>query len=421
MPNNQKMPSKPHRRLKIFLLALILIQSMSSFKNEIREDTFLLARYSSDDLPLKRNLNELTFSGSGYELGFEHGSKLKVQIAEIVKKWKENTTENLKRDADEVLKEFMAYGQFTAAIKQWTPDLYDEIKGISDGSGQDLEHIMVLNLLDEFWVYVDDPKNHHCSDMGVPAQNGRPAFVAQNMDIEGYTDGFQTLVRLERTSDRPEQLLVTHPGLIVLNGMNEEGVGVVVNTIMQLKASANGLPVAFVIRKILSLTNKTDILNFIQTVPHASGQNYIIGIGPEVFDFEASAGKVVRFNPENGNGTVYHTNHPVVNDNVKPWHEAYNPQTIDGGLAAMSNSYIRFNSLVNGIKTADDIPAETLMKVLRSKDDPSNPVCRNWNEKRGFTFASMIMSLGENPFLLVTAGPPDKSEYRQINFSRTKK
>jgi len=77
--------------------------------------------------------------------------------------------------------------------------------------------------------------------------------------------------------------------------------------------------------------------------------------------------------------------------------------------------------LVNGIKTADDIPAETLMKVLRSKDDPSNPVCRNWNEKRGFTFASMIMSLGENPFLLVTAGPPDKSEYRQINFSRTKK
>ncbi|MGB5243571.1 MAG: C45 family peptidase [Lutimonas sp.] len=418
MPNNQKI--QPYR-FKVFLLALILMQSMSSFKNEIPEDTFRPDRNSADELPLKRNLNELTFSGSGYELGFEHGSTLKDQIAEMVKKWKANTTENLKRDADEVLKEFMAYGQFTAAIKQWTPELYDEIKGISDGSGQDLEHIMVLNLLDEFWVYLDDPQNHHCSDMGVPARNGNPTFVAQNMDIEGYTDGFQTVVRLERTSDRPEQLLLTHPGLIVLNGMNEAGVGVVVNTIMQLKASATGLPVAFVIRKILSLTNKTDILDFIQTVPHASGQNYIIGIGPEVFDFEASAGKVVRYDPENANGTVYHTNHPVVNDHVKQWYEAYHPQTIDGGLAAMSNSYIRFNSLVKGIKTAEDIKAETLMKVLRSKDDPNNPVCRNWNEKRGFTFASTIMTLGEDPFLLVTAGPPDESEYLQINFSRAKK
>ena len=369
----------------------------------------------------KRVLNKVTFTGSGYELGLQHGTKLKPQIAEIVTRWKQNTTEVLKRDADEVLKEFMEYGKFAATIKKLTPDLYDEIRGIADASEQDFDHIMVLNLLDEFWVYLDNPKNHHCSDIGVPALNGNPAYVAQNMDIEGYTDGFQTLVRLDRTSERPEQLLLTHPGLIVLNGMNEKGVGVVVNTIMQLKASSDGLPVAFVIRKILSLTNKTDILNFIKSVPHASGQNYIIGIGDEVFDFEASAGKTVRFNPENENGTVYHTNHPVVNDNLKPWHEKYNPKSIESSLTAKSNSYIRFSSLVNGIKNSNEIDAETIMNVLRSKDDPSNPVCRNWSPGRGFTFASTIMTLGETPSLQITSGPPDESKYQNIYFSTPNK
>ena len=75
---------------------------------------------------------------------------------------------------------------------------------------------------------------------------------------------------------------------------------------MQLKASRSGLPVAFVIRNILSMENEEQILNFVQNVPHASGQNYIIGIRGKVYDFEASAGQVVRFDPGLANGAVYH-------------------------------------------------------------------------------------------------------------------
>ena len=403
--------------LRIIFMAFILLLSMYACKNEnAKIDDLDIAQVQDIEFPKKNVLNEVTFTGSGYELGLEHGKKLKPQIAEIVRKWNQNTSKTLKRDADEVLKEFMKYGNFTKTIKKYTPDLYEEIRGIADGSEQDFDHIMVLNLLDEFWVYLSNPNNHHCSDIGVPARNGNPAYVAQNMDIEGYTDGYQTLVRLTRTPERPGQFLVTHPGLIVLNGMNDKGVGVVVNTIMQLKASPKGLPVAFVIRKILSLTDKTEILSFIKSVPHASGQNYIIGVGDEVFDFEASAGKVVQYNPGNENGTVYHTNHPVVNDNLKPWLEKYNPKTIESSVTEKSNSYIRFSSLVDGIKTTDEIDEKTIMNVLRSKDDPFNPVCRNWSPGQGFTFASTIMTLGENPSLLITSGPPDESEYKRIYF-----
>ena len=190
--------------------------------------------------PNSRSLQMVSFSGKGYDLGLQHGRTLKNEIASIIAAWKKNTSAVLKKNADEVLDDFYNYGNFEQAIQQWTPELYDEVRGIADGSGQSFNDVLVLNLLDEFWVYVNNLNNHHCSGVGVPAQGGQPGFISQNMDLESYTDGFQVMMRLQRTDDRPEQLILTHPGLIGLNGMNETGVGVCVNTIMQLKATSQG-------------------------------------------------------------------------------------------------------------------------------------------------------------------------------------
>ena len=403
------------KKILVFLTALILL---SACGNKLQVNTQSLKYPDGISAPVQRNIKEVTLSGSGYELGLQHGELLKTEIGEIVQKWKQNTSKQFNRDADQIIKEFFEYAQFTPAIKKWTPDLYDEIRGIADGSGQKLNDILILNLLDEFWVYFDQLEKHHCSNVGMPAANGNPGYIAQNMDIERYTDGYQTLIRLERTKDRPEQLLLTHPGLIVLNGMNEKGIGVVVNTIMQLKASADGLPVAFVIRRIVNSTDKQDVLDFVTTVHHASGQNYIIGIKGEVYDFEASANKVVRFDPKNKNGAVYHTNHPIVNDDLKPWHAAYDPGLAPEALPVKSNSYIRLNALKKRMTENEAPGAETIKSTLRSKDDPANPVCRSLTEGGfAFTFASVIMTFAEKPYLQITAGPPDESEFRRIGFS----
>jgi predicted choloylglycine hydrolase len=397
-----------------FLLIIILLSCFlgsCTNGNKIKSEILMIPEAFPN-----RNLIRITVSGSGYERGLQHGKKLKKEIGEIVAKWKINTSNALNKDADKVLEEFIAYANFIPAIKEWTPELFEEVKGIADGSNQNIDDILVLNLLDEFWVYIDNPNNHHCSDIGVPAQNGEPAYVAQNMDIESYTDGYQTLIRITESSSSPEQLILTHPGLIALNGINKNGVGIVMNTIMQLQASPKGLPVAFVVRKILSMSDKNKILSFIQSVPHASGQSYIIGVDDEVYNFEASAGKVVQNNPGNENGTLYHTNHPITNDELKEWHNKVDPNDPTIKLPWHFNSRIRLNSLENGIKNTEKIDSETIMKILRSKDDPENPVCRSWKPGGGFTFASTIMMLGSDPQLMITAGPPDESEYIIIGF-----
>ncbi len=389
--------------MRIICIFLLLIAALS---------TFSLAPNP------KREIRVVELAGSGYELGLQHGKLLKKEIDEIVKKMKINTTGILKKDAEQVLKDFFSYAQFTSNIKKYTPDLYEEVKGIADGSGQTFNDIFVLNLLDEFWVYIGNMNNHHCSGMGVPSVNGSTGYIAQNMDIEKYTEGYQILVRLSRTDNRPEQLILTYPGCIALNGLNETGIGACMNTLMQLNASTNGLPVAFIVRRILNSTDKEELLNFIQSVPHASGQNYIIGIRGEVYDFEASANKVVIFDPKNNNGTLYHTNHPLVNDDVKAWFVQYDPTLSE--KPSSSNSYIRLESVEKRMAKNNRIDDDLIKETLRSKDDVNNPVCRSFNSGNGgFTFGSVIMTLTGQPYLQITAGSPDESDYKKFDFTKS--
>jgi predicted choloylglycine hydrolase len=361
--------------------------------------------------PHRREFREILLEGTGYERGLQHGRELRGEIAEIVTLWKANTAAVTNRNADDVLRDFFAYAQFGDTIRSVTPDLYDEVRGIADRSGQALKDILVLNLLDEFWIYVDRHENHHCSSIGVPASPGRPAWVAQNMDLEKYTDGFQVLVRIPREGRRPEQLILSHPGLLGLNGMNETGVAVCVNAMMDLTASNRGLPVAFVIRRLVGSTNKEEILRFIRGVRHASGQNYVVGIGGEVFDFEVSANKVVQFKPENSHGAVYHTNHAIVNEDVK--------SPSEGSSESSRNSSARLQAVAKRLTTSDPVGEETVKDALRSKDDAAYPVCReNLQDQSFFTFASVIMTLSSKPFLQVTFGPPDESQYMKVHFSK---
>lgn len=374
------------------------------------------AQTASEAKNQRQPIREVALSGVGYELGLQHGQIFKKEIGELIAKFKEKTTKELGKDANEVLADFYQKTSFDASIKRWTPELYEEVRGIADGADQPFKDVMVFSLLDEFWVYQDNIENHHCSGVGVPARNGQPGYIAQNMDIEAYTDGYQVLLRIERNGTHPEQLILTHPGCIALNGMNETGIGACMNTLMQLNANTTGLPVAFIVRRITSTSDKDQLLDFIQNVPHASGQNYIIGIREEVYDFEASANKVLRFNPKNENGTVYHTNHPLVNDDLKAWFKKFDPTLKEEDKPVTSNSFVRLAAVQRRVATSTFVTDTVIMDALRSKDDAKYPVCRTPNQW-GLTFGSVIMTLTGKPFLQITSGPPDESAYNRVDFS----
>jgi predicted choloylglycine hydrolase len=367
----------------------------------------------------------LELKGNGYERGLQHGTELKNEIAAVFSRWKKNMSRS-GDNPDTLIKAFLAATNFEPITKQYTPGILDEIKGIAEGSGQSYADVFAFQLLDEFWIYLDNvrfkPDRHHCSGMGVAATADHPAYIAQNMDVENYMQGGQVLLHLQANGKEPEQYIITCAGLVALNGMNAAGIGLCMNTIMELQASTDGLPVAFIIRGVLNQNNGKDAIAFLKKVKHASGQNYILGIVDSVYDFEASANQVVRFIPGGDKGTVvYHTNHALANHDVKPWHkEAFEKRL--AGIDKTDNSVIRLASLEQriGLQPAA-ISLDIIKTTLRSKDNPYNPVCRTYGGPGGgFTFSSILFTLSGRRSVQLTHGSPDQAEYAEYFFSTTK-
>jgi hypothetical protein len=359
----------------------------------------------------KRELKVLRLSGSAYERGLQHGRELQPQIARSIALWRDDLHSEYKLDPDTLIGQFLAGTDFKPAIQRWTPDLLDEIRGIADGSGQTFDVIYAYNLPDEIWTFMDRREANRCSAIGVAGATSHPAYVAQNMDLETFRDGFQVVLHITETPAMPEQLIFTSAGMIAPNGMNNRSVALAANTVMELNASSDGLPAAFVVRGVLRQVDGAAALTFVKSVKHASGGNYIIGVGDQVHDFEVSSRKVIEFRPAADGSIVYHTNHRLVNDDVKP---ALSPAW-EQGLANSRTRYAALQARLWG--RASDIDKRAIENTLRSKDSEQYPVCRP--KKPGafaFTFGATIMTLSDKPSLEVSMGPPDVNPFVHLEF-----
>ena len=372
----------------------------------------------------KKDLPVLVLEGPARKRGQIHGESLRPKIEEIIALWKDSLHESMQVDPKDYISMFLEDTNFKAAILKWTPDLMEETIGLSEGSGIDFETIYAFQLMDEEWWYGSqwkrkrESKSKNCSGLGVFAMSDLPAMQAQNMDLPRITDGFQTLLHIKHPESSLESFIFTFAGFIVTNGMNNRPVGVCVNTLSQLNYSTDGLPVAYVIRGLLERDTLEEAVDFIQTVKHASGQNYIIGGNKLVYDFECSAHSTPRFIPYQGADRVYHTNHPLVNDDQQMYEEILTKFPPPSQPQGISNSEARFQALERRLKgPGKTITLATIKETLGSHDHPQFPICRHLTpEGRGMTFGCSIMVLSSAPEMHVAPGPPCETQFSLFKF-----
>ena len=213
---------------------------------------------------------------------------------------------------------------FIAAIERHTPDLLDEVRGIAEGAGVAFDRILALNLMDEEWWFTApaEPRDA-CTLIAVGPADGRPAVLAQNMDLPALMDGAQAIVRHDDGAGSGGTLL-TAAGMIGLTGVSSAGLGVCVNTLAMLNHSRDGLPVAFVMRGALAQGSVAGAAAFLGRVPHASGQHYALADPAEVAGYECSAAGAVR--SDDAAGRFCHTNHPLRSADVDPAVAAERPR-----------------------------------------------------------------------------------------------
>jgi hypothetical protein len=334
--------------------------------------------------------------GSGRERGRAHGEQLRGRIADALERWDADVGERMGVQAAEHVAGLLASTRFLPAIESHTPDLLEEVRGISEGAGVSFERILAYNLMDEEWWYSQAAgRRHGCSLVAVAGGAGRGALLAQNMDLPDVMDGGQTILR-STGPDGSCSVVLTAAGLIGLTGCSSDGVGVCVNTLSMLNHSSEGLPVAFVMRGLLERRSLAGAEAFLRAVPHASGQHYAIGAGDEVAGFECSAGGVVA--SDGGERRFWHTNHPLASRDLDP---------ADDEPAGTADSQTRLARLAeSGPEIASVADCEELLADGRA------PLCVAPEADNGWvTFGSIAMELSRPSAARIAPGPPDRTPW----------
>jgi hypothetical protein len=395
--------------------------------------------------------------GTPRDRGRAHGEVLRAVIAAVMQRWRDGLRQTTGLDPDDYLDRFVNGTDFLPAIKRWAPALLDEVHGIGEGADVPFRDIYAYQLMDEEWLFRfsltraaggapataggrRDQALDRCSTLGVLGEEGSPTLLAQNMDLPKVYDGTQTLLRVRLDDGDLDAFVFTPAGLIGTTGLNSRGVGICTNALGQLGHAAHGLPVAFIVRRVLEHATLEEAAEFVCAVPHASGQNYLIGGPRGLVDLECSATAVVPCMA--GATRLYHTNHPLANDD-QPWRDedatgaAFGARPTGSepspgatpvfgagpnGTAAGSETRVHSNSeqrLAFLARTMEDearpVTVEMARGLLSSCEVPVS-VPRD-SRHGGMTLGSLVMQLAAAPLLDLAPGPPAQTAYRRWTFA----
>lgn len=369
------------------------------------------------------NLKVLEFpiGTSPKERGRIRGETMRPFIIELIETMK-YTLESPNLDFDEFFNRFVNDTKYLEAVRKWTPQLLEEVIGISKGSGIDFNTIFSINCVPElFQVYQQEtqPQTSGCTALGCFKEKEYPALLGQNFDLPERVKNNAVLLHLKEENGH-ESYILTFPGTIGQIGLNNSPLGLVLNFIF-LKNSRDGLPVPFIARKILEQSNLNDAIKFLKNVKHGAAQNYMLGDSEQIVNFECSANKKSQFIPYDGARRVYHTNHVLANDDVIP--NFTNP--------IKENSVDRFKYIEYRLKDpSKTITIENVKLILSSH---IGPICQHEygrimkvnGEQYGSltplplsisTCASVIYKLSKPPELYIAWGNPCTNEYERFTF-----
>jgi isopenicillin-N N-acyltransferase-like protein len=368
-------------------------------------------------------IQPISLKGTAYQRGLGHGETLRAKIQELVRVWQAELSAGFELDAGQVIHRFLQRTDFVSAIQKWTPDLLDEVRGIADGCGLSFDTILAFQLLDELWANGDLIVGEHCTAIGFPATAEEPAYLAETLDVETFRDGFQVVLHITDADSGMEAFVASSAGLIGFNGINNKGVGVCVNALLPLNSRTDGLPVACIVRGVLSYPSAQQACDFLRRIPHACGQNYLVGGPDRVIDLECSANQVVQYQPHEWKDVVWHANMPLANDDYTPGFRA----ALDKQQASpyRQSSEIRSQSVEERLRQAPvGRRLEFIKLTLASRDSDQYPVCSigdkdEYNAQIGlFSLASTIMKLSEDPEFYVSFTPADPSSYTRLTFAK---
>lgn len=364
---------------------------------------------------MARKIPVIEISGSPYEMGYQHGSKYRDQILNLVEKafkWfedyaKENNVNLSKERVLTFSNKSLPYAE------EYAPDLLKEIHGIAEGAKVSFEELFCFNCWLDNIDFIDPkiaanllPVNIRSSGCTTCAVSGKATsnkeiFVAQNFDLYPFfQDGMVLLKVKSKTKAKPDLLIFTIAGQIGFAGQNNAGISLVMNKLFCTDIKP-GVPYTFIARKILESKRIGDAIETIISAKRLSGNNYVLSdANGELYDIETTA---TDYEVIYGlKGYIGRSNHYLI-ERLK----LYERKPIPGDYVVR---WGRINKLL--VESYGQLTLETLQRFLKDHVNCPRSICRHYSssEEPGKTISSIILEPKERR-AWYTNGNPCENEY----------
>lgn len=226
-------------------------------------------------------IERIELSGTPYEMGVQHGKKLKDEVRELARLRltlaQQFASEHGVRPTEEECREMARL--HLPLHEQYSPRSIDEWRGIAEGADIAIEDVFFANALTDFqdvlWQ-TSGVEVHGCTSfaVGPEATEGRATYIGQTWDMHASAEPFVRIFHRQPT-DGPESLTMSTAGCLSLVGVNQEGIAVGNNNLRPRDARPGVIYLAM-LHEALHQTQWNDAVACITEAPRASGHNYIM-------------------------------------------------------------------------------------------------------------------------------------------------
>jgi isopenicillin-N N-acyltransferase-like protein len=310
---------------------------------------------------METRYREVDVSGEPFEMGRQIGEATRDEIrgfSEVVIERVNKTFPVSREKALEVARASVPFAE------QYSKDMVDELKGMSEGSGVSFEELMLLQVRNQLQPEGDAG----CTSFAISSPASQGTVVGQNWDNDPGLDPF-TVVLKRRPEGKPAFLSITQAGLISYIGLNDSGMGVCLNT-LPAPSRGLGVPHYFTVRGIFETDSLTDAVQAVRRAHRAIPANIILVTPQGPADLEVTI-EHVHVIEDSGSGVVTHTNHCEHPDLVRV-NEAF-PELIQSGTRK-----IRVERILGELSRPMAI--EGLKDALRDHEGYPTSICRHPND-----------------------------------------
>jgi isopenicillin-N N-acyltransferase-like protein len=332
-------------------------------------------------------------SGNNYDLGYTVGKSARNLLIRALHDYRKLLP------AEGWPSGFSLPAGYLHASRESYPHLVEELQGMADGAGLELNHLFFLNALEEA---LDPNYPAACSSVGLIDRRGK-AWLGHNEDWYAR-DAEAVIVIIARPAGKPAFVSVTAAPFLAAVGVNEAGLAQGVNSVTSTD-NRMGVPRMFLARAVLEAETIEDAIKAATTGKRAGGYNHLlVHRNGELGNLETTAEEAIY---AAGERVTFHTNHYLA-----PGLQRLAESASDHSRLRLS----RLSAAKQKLLTSDD-PVGGISELLADHENRPFSICRHQEEQEdgNATIFSTLFNVTDFK-VWVAAGNPCGNILKEITF-----